>query len=193
MTPAQIKRELRSTVRYILRYAVGLIVFAVLAHFGIIAGNKLDPVESVPETLQTTDGEYFVTRVVDGDTIVVNIDGTDTTVRYIGIDTPETKDPRKQVECFGVEASNKNTELVEGKLVTLSMDESETDRYGRLLRYVSVASGTQSIDVGFELVSNGYASALAIAPDTARYNVYKAAEQIARREKIGLWGDACSK
>lgn len=176
-----------------------MLMIAILVYYGIIEGNKIIPVELEPEYQISESGEvrapsenYFVTRVVDGDTIVVNIDGVDTTVRYIGIDTPETKDPRKEVECFGVEASNKNTELVAGKIVTLTQDESETDKYGRLLRYVSVASGTRMIDVGLELVSGGYASALAIAPDTDRYNTYKAAEQIARREKTGLWGPVCS-
>lgn len=74
-----------------------------------------------------------VVRVIDGDTI--EIEGGDR-VRYIGIDTPETVDPRKPVQCYGQEASNKNKELVEGKTVELEKDVSETDKYGRLLRYV---------------------------------------------------------
>ncbi len=59
-------------------------------------------------------------------------------MRYIGIDTPETVDPRKPVQCFGVEASNKNKELIEGKMVRLEKDITDRDKYSRLLRYVWV-------------------------------------------------------
>ena len=78
---------------------------------------------------------YNVIRVVDGDTI--EIEGGQK-VRYIGIDTPETVDPSRPVGCYGKEASDKNKELVEGKIVRLEKDISETDRYGRLLRYIYV-------------------------------------------------------
>lgn len=204
MTTSQLEREFKK----IARYAISILIVASLAHLGIDIGNNIDPIELTPPSLeypssektQNADapaqsrivGEFPVTRVVDGDTIVVNIDSVDTTVRYIGIDTPETKDPRREVECFGAEASQKNTELVEGKTVTLSLDSSDTDKYGRLLRYVSVASGTQSVDVGLELISGGFATALAIEPDTDRYQTYKAAERTARNQKIGLWGTTCS-
>jgi micrococcal nuclease len=77
-----------------------------------------------------------VTRVVDGDTIKVEIDGVQYDVRYIGIDTPETVHPSQPVGCFGPEASARNKELVDGKRVGLEKDVSEMDRYGRLLRYV---------------------------------------------------------
>ena len=76
-----------------------------------------------------------VTRVIDGDTIELE---TGQKVRYIGINTPETVDPRKPAECFGRESSEKNKELVEGKIVELEKDISETDKYQRLLRYVYV-------------------------------------------------------
>jgi len=75
-----------------------------------------------------------VTHVVDGDTIELS---TGEIVRYIGVDTPETKHPTKPVQCFGKEASAYNSSLVLGKTVILTKDISETDRYGRLLRYVS--------------------------------------------------------
>ena len=74
---------------------------------------------------------------MDGDTIIIE-EGQK--VCYIGIDTPESVHPSKPVECFGKEASNKNKELVEGKRVRLETDVSDTDRYGRLLRYVWVGS-----------------------------------------------------
>jgi micrococcal nuclease len=199
MTHAQLQREFIK----IARYAITILIVATLTHFGIDIGNDINPVELTPPSLEYQDektaqktnfvtGTFPVTRIVDGDTIIVSMDGTDTTVRYIGIDTPETKDPRREVECFGAEASQKNAELVEGKTVTLSLDSSDTDKYGRLLRYVSVASGTESIDVGLELISGGFATALAIEPDTDRYRTYKEAERTARSQNVGLWGSTCS-
>ena len=78
----------------------------------------------------------LVTRVIDGDTVEVSLNGESQTVRYIGIDTPETKHPSKPIECFGPEASQFNEELVSGKQVLLEEDVTDKDRYGRLLRYV---------------------------------------------------------
>lgn len=80
--------------------------------------------------------EARVTRVVDGDTIHVDIAGQDFPVRYIGMNTPETVAPDKPVECYGPEASARNKQLVTGQTVELEKDISETDQYGRLLRFV---------------------------------------------------------
>ncbi len=131
---------------------------------------------------------YEVVRVVDGDTIEVLIDGRKKTVRYIGIDTPETVHPSKPVECFGVEASNKNKELVVGKKVRLAKDVSETDKYGRLLRYVYV----DDTFVNLTLVQEGYANALSYPPDVAFNEEFRKAEQEAREDRRGLWGSACA-
>jgi micrococcal nuclease len=102
-----------------------------------------------------------VTRVVDGDTIEVEIGGVEYDVRYIGIDTPETVHPSKPVECFGPEASARNKELVRGKTVGLEKDVSETDRFGRLLRYVWV--GEEMVNA--VLVRDGYAQSSTYPPD----------------------------
>ena len=128
-----------------------------------------------------------VTRVVDGDTIDVEIDGKTERVRYIGIDTPETVDPRKPVQCFGVEASKKNKELVEGKMVRLEKDITDRDRYGRLLRYVWVDDTL----INQELVAQGFASSYSYPPDIARQDLFVVAEKKAREEKLGLWS-ACA-
>ena len=125
--------------------------------------------------------EVLVTRVIDGDTI--EIAGGER-VRYLGIDTPETVDPRGPVECFGREASMENKELVEGKYVRLEKDISETDKYGRLLRYVYVDD--KLIDL--ELVKDGFAHILTIPPDIKYQDKFLAAEREAREAKRGLWG-----
>jgi micrococcal nuclease len=141
---------------------------------------------SVPDT--ATDASYTVLRVIDGDTIEVVMNGEKKTVRYIGINTPETVHPSKPVECFGKEASEKNKALVEGKRVRLVKDVSETDSYGRLLRYVYV----DDVFVNRELVAGGYANAYTYPPDVAFAEEFRAAEVFARENKRGLWGDVCT-
>jgi len=123
-----------------------------------------------------------VIRVIDGDTI--EIEGGEK-VRYIGIDTPETVHPSKPIECFGKKASNKNKELVEGKMVRLEKDVSERDRYGRLLRYVWV----DDIFVNDYLVRQGYAHVYTYPPDVKYDKQFKDAQEEARKNTRGLWKD----
>lgn len=121
-----------------------------------------------------------VKKIIDGDTI--QIEGGEK-VRYIGIDTPETVDPRKSVGCFGKEASNKNKELVEGKIVKLVKDVSENDKYKRLLRYVWVGD----IFVNDYLVRQGYATAVTFPPDIRYQKQFRNAQQEAKTKNLGLW------
>lgn len=121
-----------------------------------------------------------VIRVIDGDTI--EIEGGER-IRYIGIDTPETVDPRKPVQCFGVEASNKNKELVEGKMARLEKDITERDKYSRLLRYVWVGD----VFVNLELVKQGFAYSYSYPPDIKYQDLFVKAQQEAREAKRGLW------
>jgi len=128
--------------------------------------------------------EATVVQVVDGDTIQLN---TNKKVRYIGIDTPETKDPNSPVECYGKEASEVNARLVLGKTVKLEKDVSETDRYGRQLRYVWI----DDIFVNEYLVREGYAHASTYPPDVKYQDIFTSAEQEAREGQKGLWGLTC--
>jgi len=127
--------------------------------------------------------EATVTRVVDGDTIVVSLEGITYRVRYIGIDTPETVHPSQPVECFGREASDKNSELVAGKTVRLEKDISETDKYGRLLRYVWVGD----VFVNDYLVRQGYAYASTYPPDVKYAEQFAQAQSEAEANNRGLW------
>lgn len=122
----------------------------------------------------------LVTRIIDGDTIEIN---NSVKLRYIGIDTPESVDPRRELECFGLEASTRNRELVLGKEVRLEKDVSETDRYGRLLRYVYVDDQM----INEVLVSEGYAQASAYPPDILYQDVLDRAEKQARIANVGMW------
>lgn len=130
--------------------------------------------------------EARVTRVIDGDTIEVDIDGSVYKVRYIGIDTPETVHPSEPIGCFGKEASDKNSELVAGKIVRLEKDVSETDKYGRLLRYVWVGD----IFVNDYLVRQGYAYAYTYPPDVKYAEQFVQAQTEAIENNRGLWA-AC--
>ena len=132
--------------------------------------------------------QAIVTRVVDGDTIVVSIGGEEFRVRYIGIDTPETVDPRRPVGCFGLEASERNSGLVDGMTVGLERDVSEIDVFGRLLRYVWI--GDQMVNA--TLVEEGYATASPYPPDVKYSDTFLRLQGEARLAKRGLWGDACS-
>jgi micrococcal nuclease len=129
-----------------------------------------------------------VVRVVDGDTIVVAYAGQEYKVRYIGMDTPETVDPASPVQWMGAEASAANLALVDGKSVVLEKDVSETDRYGRLLRYVWLTDGVTWTLVNAELVIEGFASVATFPPDVKYADVYLAAQQEAQANGIGLWG-----
>ncbi len=108
-------------------------------------------------------------------------------MRYIGIDTPETVDPRRPVECFGREASERNAQLVEGRSVGLERDVSETDQFGRLLRYVWVDGKM----VNALLVEEGYATATVFPPDVRYAELFAALEAQAREAGRGLWS-ACA-
>jgi micrococcal nuclease len=143
--------------------------------------------KAVVSTLNFNPKKYTakVARVVDGDTIKLE---SGETLRYIGIDTPETVHPSKPVQCYGKEASAKNKELVEGKEVKLEKDVSEKDKYGRLLRYVWLGD----VLVNELLVSKGYAQSSSYPPDVKYQDRFIEAQRLAREENMGLWGDTCN-
>jgi endonuclease YncB( thermonuclease family) len=135
---------------------------------------------------------YLVTSVVDGDTIKVNIDGVTKTLRLIGIDTPETVDPRKPVQCFGVEASNRTKQLLLNKKVRLEADptQGELDKYNRLLRYVYLEDGTS---FNKKMISDGYAYEYTYNTPYKYHAEFKKAQIDAKNSKLGLWADdACT-
>ena len=129
-----------------------------------------------------------VVEIVDGDTIHVQLAGTREKVRYIGVDTPETKHPTKGVECYGEKASDFNAELVADEQVRLVRDVEERDRYGRLLAYVyRVRDG---LFVNAELARLGYAQPLSIPPDVRYAGRFAQLAREAREQGRGLWS-AC--
>ncbi len=130
-----------------------------------------------------------VIRVVDGDTIVVRINGQEEKIRLIGINTPESVDPRKPVECFGKEASKHAAELLpEGTAVRLVRDVEARDRYKRLLAYVYRKD--DGLFVNLALINDGFAEPATYPPNVAHVEEFSAAAQVAREQNRGLWA-AC--
>ncbi len=140
----------------------------------------------VPEVAgaQTGTTEAVVTRVVDGDTVELS---TGQKIRYIGIDTPETVKPGTEEQCGGKQASARNKELVEGKTVKLQKDVSETDHFGRLLRYVYV----DAVLINQLLAEEGLARAHAYKPDVSYQERLEQAEVKAKAAQKGIWGSLC--
>ena len=154
------------------------------------SGTSFVPTASLQSTLPAGAIPAELVRVVDGDTIVVRIDGESgqETVRLIGIDTPETKKPDTPIQCYGKEASAFTTSLLTGKKLWLEPDKTNRDQYGRLLRYVWVENGTSYLFANEEIVALGYGTASDYPPDTHYHNRLFAALDNARSQGVGMWG-----
>jgi micrococcal nuclease len=193
----------------ILLYVGGVIIFMIIVgSFGshnstapelqnIIEQDELVVLASTTEENVITEPKavvksnlYPVIKVVDGDTIDVSINGTTERIRLIGINTPETVDPRKPVECFGREASAKAKELLANKKVYLEADptQGERDKYNRLLRYVFLEDGNS---FNLLMIKEGYAYEYTYDIPYKYQVEYKQAQKDAQNGKIGLWGDIC--
>jgi micrococcal nuclease len=185
----------RPRIRYRRRGLAGLILALLL----ILAGTTTTPrghAPSSPKPSSTTDpgqvladaqpGMWRVANVIDGDTIDVTMGTRRERVRFIGIDTPETHDPRKPVQCFGEAAAAHTRALLSGQSVRLEADpqDSDRDKYHRLLRYVYLPDGSL---VNASLIQDGYAFAYVVFPYT-RMDEFRALESQAREANRGLWG-----
>lgn len=137
------------------------------------------PVVETSVPLQET---FLVKRVIDGDTIELE---SGQKVRYIGINSTELY--KKVPDCFAVEAYEENRRLAEGKAVRLEKDISETDKYGRLLRYVYVGD----VFVNDLLVKNGFAYSSSYPPDIANQQLFRESQRYAEKNKMGLWAGIC--
>jgi len=124
-------------------------------------------------------------RVVDGDTLhITQPDGSDETVRLIGINTPETT--KGKHECLGAEATARLTELVTGQTLTVTTDptQNDHDRYNRAIRYIDLADGT---DVQLALIADGLAREVQYGRPYQRQVRYVDAERAAKTEQRGGW------
>ncbi len=156
-----------------------LLLLTVLASRYPVAVNKL--------TGGPPPGTYTVTQFHDGDTITVDMNDSEETVRLIGVDTPETHDPRKSVQCFGKAASDFTRQLIGSQPVRLEADPLGTnrDRYDRLLRYAFLPDGRL---VQAEIIKHGYGFAYTSFPLT-RSEEFLEYQRQAREKNLGLWSN----
>ncbi len=152
----------------------------------LVLAGALWPVAGRPEPARRLEGT--VLRLVDGDTIHVELGGRVEKVRYIGINTPELHHPRRGEEPGGREAREANRRLVEGRAVRLEPDVQQRDRYGRLLAYVWVRrEDGGEVMVNAELLRLGYAQVMTIPPNVRYTSTFLALQRQARDEHRGLW------
>lgn len=183
------------------RYLIlGLVVFALFAGTLVARASLWTSLTGVAQMAKkaptlgqnTPMGPSFkVVKVIDGDTLDVDIKGKVTRLRLIGIDTPEVVDPRKPVQCFGREASNKAKALLSGQAVRLESDPTQDnlDKYGRALRYVYLVDGRSFNKL---MIEEGYAFEYTYRIPYKYQKEYKAAQKTAEAGKKGLWADnAC--
>jgi len=136
----------------------------------------------------TTENGVLITilKVVDGDTVDIDINGHTERVRLIGVNTPETKHPTKPIECFGPEASAYMTQLLpKGTTVRIERDVEARDRYGRMLLYLYL--GSDDLFINLELVARGYGTPMSIEPNTFHRNDFVRAAAQAEAANVGLW------
>ena len=128
--------------------------------------------------------EYKVVRVVDGDTIVIDYNGTDEKIRLIGVDTPESVHPNESKNTEeGMKTSNYTKQRLTGKMVTLELDVQERDKYGRILAYVYIDGKMYNK----ELLEMGYAKVTTYPPNVKYVEEFKKIQEKARENKVGLW------
>ena len=160
-----------------------IIISLMLFSVGLLAISTSDINEDLkvdPDKLSDLD-KVYVERVIDGDTFET-AGGED--IRFIGVDTPETKHPEKGVEYYGKEASKYTTNQLEGKTVYLEYDVEKKDKYKRILAYVFLPDGTF---FNAKLLHDGYANLLTIPPNVKYVDLFIELAKEARENKRGLW------
>lgn len=169
------------------RYFSLLLICLFLLCLGTAGYYALQHPPHLPKPPPIQPGNYKVTEFYDGDTIAVNVDGRIEKVRLIGVDTPETHDPRKAVQCFGQAASNFIETLIGNDRVRLEADPLNTnrDRYNRLLRYVYLPDGRL---VNAEIIKQGYGFAYTGFP-FSKSDEFKDLQNQAKNQNRGLWGN----
>jgi micrococcal nuclease len=147
--------------------------------------------------LWAPEGDFLkgrVTRVVDGDTINVTVNGENRSVRLIGVDTPETVHPKRPVQFYGKEASDFTKKSLAGKTVWLEYDVAPLDRYNRHLAYVWLTKpekGERAVRESMfnaQLLLQGYGKVMTIQPNSRYADLFARFQQEARNGKRGLWG-----
>jgi len=169
----------------------GLIIFFIALLYEEQMSGKIN--FNIPIETKNTVGTYYkVTKVIDGDTIHIDMNGADEKVRLIGINTPETVDPRVPVQCFGKEAGERMKELADGKIVRLEYDETQNTRdiYSRLLAYVYLEDGEM---LNRKMLAEGYAYEYTYMLPYKYQKEFRDLQSFAKSTSRGLWApDTCN-
>lgn len=177
------------------KFWFSLIVVIVAVLYQQFVGLPLQQEQPTVQGVTTDKQSVQVAKVIDGDTITVLLDGKKVKVRVIGLNTPESVDPRRAVQCFGKEASQFAKTTLQGKTVRLEADptQDDHDKYGRLLRYVWFQNGGSLTDFGKFMLANGYGHEYTYDVPYKYQSEYSATEKQAREAGKGLWADsACA-
>ncbi|MDQ5912034.1 MAG: micrococcal nuclease [Patescibacteria group bacterium] len=201
-------RKSKKQIKFIISgitFAFALLIFVIDSIVGV-QSEKVDTQPSVgtqmgqvSQVFGDSSNIVRVVKVIDGDTIAVQTDLDDAsskiTLRLIGINTPETVDPRKKVECFGKEASAKAKEILSGKMVRLEYDDTQDtiDKYGRKLAYVFIQNTDSEIFFNTYMIEQGYAYEYTYSKPYKYQKAFKDAQKRAEAEGRGLWSPtACN-
>ncbi len=157
--------------------------------------NENTPAQNVQTEIQNSEiVQGIVERVVDGDTAVIRVNGSDRRVRFLGVDTPETVHPTKGVQPYGKEASNFTKTSLTGRNVWLEYDKAPTDKYNRHLAYIWLSKPKNFNDetvrremFNARLLADGYAKVMIIKPNNKYAKLFYDIQEEAQKSKLGMW------
>lgn len=181
-TPRKSMNRFKTRSKRFIALLASLIIGMILVYSGLQSKNS-----SQAHNNTSLSAKYQVVQVVDGDTAEISINGQTKKVRFIGMDTPEVVDPRKTVQCYGREASNRAHELLDDQYVSLEYDNKvgQNDKYGRTLAYIIMADGT---NYNQKMIAEGYAHEYTYSSQTYKYQAeFKSAQVNAETSQLGLW------
>lgn len=177
---------------------LGVTIFSILGlaiAFAVVYNQnpQLFQTVNINLTTETSGGTYYkVTKVIDGDTLYLEMGNVEEKIRLIGINTPETVDPRIDAECFGKEAKNRMEDIAEGKLVRLEYDETQglRDVYNRILAYAYLEDGQM---LNRKMIAEGYAYEYTYLTPYMHQKEFRELQTLARTSSRGLWSaDTCN-
>lgn len=189
MSHASPEKMLGAVKFIIILIIIGVIVDFLPENLKVVPNIQIGGKSTLDKSSSVSKDSYKVTHVVDGDTIDINYNNTIQRVRLLGINSPESVDPRRAVECFGEEASDYAKSLMKNQEVRLEFDDSQArfDQYDRLLAYVYLLDGQM---VNRKMIADGYAYEYTYNSAYKYQKDFKDLQSIAKNLKRGLWADS---
>ena len=162
------------------------IIILITAYLYELQSQKVINIQIGTKNENTVYKYYTVNKVIDGDTLSITMDGVSEKIRLIGINTPETVDPRTPVQCFGKEASSRMKDLAEDNLIRLEYDDTQGTRdvYNRILAYVYLEDGQM---LNRKMIAEGYAYEYTYLTPYKYQKEFRELQTLARTSARGLW------